>query len=318
MSLRLSSASRILFSVAMGMGFLAQRKVMWRGKKFLGVFAEQVGFQVYGIRDLPFTQRRHLVGVGNNPDAKTALGDGGDGEADAVHRDGAFEDGVAHHLRRSGNLENAILAGALPANDRAGAVDVSGDEVAAEAPVGGQRSFEVDQRSGAGEPQIRALPRFAQQIEMNQFVLGAGRRIHNREATAVHRHAVALPQSARAHVRAQDQANGVGRFPDIFNDAGFFDDAGEHQRDVAAGAWRVASGFTGWERQKLPLNRGVTSTLRPETGEVRGASTRPRRSNSGPTRLHWAWRSARTSLSRPLPLPATAFRASRSPRIFGA
>src|ERR1043166_4252398 len=93
-------------------------------EEFLDVFAEQVGFEIHRITDLALAQRRHIVSVGNDPDAETFLGDCGDGEADAVQCNRTFEHEVTHHLRGRGDFKDVIRAVAFPAADSAGAINV--------------------------------------------------------------------------------------------------------------------------------------------------------------------------------------------------
>src|SRR5215469_15830444 len=55
------------------------------------VFAKDVRLQIHGIANLSFAQRRHFVRVRNEPNAKTPFFYRCIFEADAVHRDRAFE-----------------------------------------------------------------------------------------------------------------------------------------------------------------------------------------------------------------------------------
>src|SRR5882724_9895238 len=56
------------------------------GDEFLDIFAEHVRLQIHGVAHCPFPQRRHVVGVGDDPDAKTFLLHRRHRQADAIHR----------------------------------------------------------------------------------------------------------------------------------------------------------------------------------------------------------------------------------------
>src|SRR6266536_4951351 len=52
-------------------------------EKFFNILAKQIGFEIDGISDLPFVERRHFVGMRNDPDAKITPDNCRDSEADA-------------------------------------------------------------------------------------------------------------------------------------------------------------------------------------------------------------------------------------------
>ena len=165
-----------------------------------------------------------------------------------------------------------IQTGAFPANDPADAVDMSGHEVASDTSVSRQRAFEVDQGTGPGELQIRAFPRLAQQIELNQLAFGSRPHLHDGQAATVHRHAVADFQSLTAHLRTHGQFNRFARLVDLGDDACLFDNAGEH-----GCKWcrrRVAGG------KLINITRASRRSLHRETRLLR--SPQPGRSTAGP------------------------------------
>ena len=149
------------------------------------VFANEIGLQVHRVARFSFAQRGHLVSVRDDPDAETFPGDAGHGEAHAIHGNGAFEDDVAQHVRRRGDFQDVIRAGPFPASDAARAVDVAGDEMAAEAAVGGERTFEVHERTDMRRRKVGSLPGFAEQIEMQQRAPARAGNFRDRQAAAV-------------------------------------------------------------------------------------------------------------------------------------
>ena len=76
---------------------MARKERAWvaHGEEALGVFREEVEFEVREIARGFCAQVRHREGVGDDPDGETRRADFGDGEADAINRDGAFARDVA-------------------------------------------------------------------------------------------------------------------------------------------------------------------------------------------------------------------------------
>src|SRR5581483_9901444 len=175
----------------------------------------------------------------DDPDAKTVFADAGDREAHAVDGDGTLVDDVTHDFRRRGNVEHVVLTGAFPARDAAGAVDVAGDEVSAEAAVGAERTLEVHERTGTRKLQIRPPPGFLQQIKLREPVASARRELHDGETATVDRKAVAELEAAAADAQAHRELDGLRGWFNAFDRAGLFDDAGKHGGKVTAPAGGV-------------------------------------------------------------------------------
>src|SRR5262249_54772554 len=90
-------------------------------------------------------------------------------EADAVHRNGAFEDHESHDVRRRRNVQDMITADSFPAHDFADTINVTGNEMSAESPANRKGTFEVYGGTFRNKLQVGAFPGFAQEIEANQF-----------------------------------------------------------------------------------------------------------------------------------------------------
>src|SRR5436190_15443818 len=95
-----------------------------------------------------------------------------------------------------------ILARSLPACDPPHAVNVTGHEMSAQPPVRLQWPLQIHQRANAGKLQVCALPRFLEEIELNQFSFPARTRLHRRETTAIDRQAISHLQSPPARLHA--------------------------------------------------------------------------------------------------------------------
>jgi hypothetical protein len=196
--------------------------------KLLHVFAQHIGFKIHRVADFAFAQGGDFEGVGDDPDAEAFFGHIGDGEADAVHGDGAFEDDVAQDIGGCGNVEDVVGAGAFPAGDFAEAIHVAGDEVSAEASACGEGAFEVYMRARLHELQVGAQPGFAEQIEAKPRARAFALQLRDGEAAAVDGDAVAVACVPTANACLHDQFYAGGAFPNAFDEARFFDNASEH------------------------------------------------------------------------------------------
>src|SRR5262249_15423559 len=199
--------------------------------------------QVDRVSYSTIAQRRRLPGMRDDPEPEATGGQSRDGKADAVHGDRSLEHDQAAQRCRSCDLQNMIGPRAFPAGDLAEPIDVTGDEVAVEASVGAQRSLQVHPGAGAGELQVRATPRLAQQIEVKDLPRAARRQAHDREATTIHGEAVTDFQSTSRATRLDEQADGRTIVLHRLNPAGLFHDAREHGERVRAqdGSWQAGS-----------------------------------------------------------------------------
>jgi hypothetical protein len=75
----------------------------------------------------------------------------GNGEADAVDGDGAFEDEVAFEFGWGVDLEEVIAAPALESFDDGKRIDVAGNEMAMEPASSGEGSLQVYEGAGMAE-----------------------------------------------------------------------------------------------------------------------------------------------------------------------
>ena len=123
-----------------------------------------------------------------------------------------------------------ILARALPADDPAHAVDVAGHKMTAHLARGPQRPLQVHGPAHGGRLQIRAVPRFHEQIELEQLAGAFGRfaRLDHGQTAAVDGHAGADPRLLSADFSPHGQLNRLGRRVDPLHHACFFHNACEH------------------------------------------------------------------------------------------
>ena len=106
---------------------------------------------------------------------------------------------------------------------------MTGHEMAAEFAIRSERTLQIYERTGSDKLKIRPPPAFLEQIELNQLRLSARGNFNRRQAAAVHGHARAGFQTATACVRTHGQFDGFFRRRDFFDDARFFNNAGEHK-----------------------------------------------------------------------------------------
>ena len=107
-----------------------------------------------------------LMGEGNDGDVGDAVVrlPAGDGEADAVDGDRAFFGDVAAQILRDADGEPPVFAFGREARDAADAVNVTLDEMAAEARSGGERALEIHGMAGFFFAEGGAAKSFAGEI----------------------------------------------------------------------------------------------------------------------------------------------------------
>src|ERR1700678_4317730 len=91
----------------------------------LDVFGEDVSFDVDGVVDGHAAHVGVLVGEGDDGDVRDAVVPAGDGEADAVERDGTFFGDIAAQILRDADGEPPIFAFGDETGDAADAVHVA-------------------------------------------------------------------------------------------------------------------------------------------------------------------------------------------------
>src|SRR3954471_12192676 len=95
-----------------------------------------------------------------------------------------------------------ILSHPLPTRYFANSIDVSGNEMSAQAAIGAQRPLEVNQRTDLGELEIGSAPGFFEQIKTRRIKTATARELHSREAATIHRQAVSQLQPPTANLCA--------------------------------------------------------------------------------------------------------------------
>jgi hypothetical protein len=168
-----------------------------RAEHALDVARDQVDFQVDAAARLQTTERRRVERMGNQVDAEGGAVDRVGGQADAIDGDRALAGDVPGERCRRADFEQTIVADRIETQYLADAVDVPGDEVAAEAIGQTQRLLEIDrsgrrQTDGAGQ-------RFGRDIDAETVVAP----VNDGQADAV-----AGDRIAQAHV-VQCESAGV-------------------------------------------------------------------------------------------------------------
>ena len=149
-----------------------------------------------------------------------------DGQAHAVDGDRAFFYAVAHQVRGNGDHQVGNLR-----HDMADTVDMALHQVASEAILQTQRSFEVDDIAGRQRAQVGALQRFLGQIGLPPvFAL-----VHESEAAAIDRYRVAEAGAVQNRRRPESVAKTIV----ALEAAELFNYAGEHPPILAG----VAAAF---------------------------------------------------------------------------
>ena len=113
------------------------------------VFSHKVALEVEGVADPGRRQGGVRPGVRDDLDVEPLVVEGGDGQADAVHRNRPLEDHPGGQIGRKPDAEAPELALRRAIDsERPDTIHVALDDVAAEPPVGPQRPFQVDRPAG--------------------------------------------------------------------------------------------------------------------------------------------------------------------------
>ena len=200
-----------------------------KAEQLFGVFGDDVAFEVDHIAADALGQRRLLVGVRDGRDGQARLGHARNGEADAVDGDRALLHDVAQDvgIRVDGVPDGGIVT--LDARNRARRVDVPGDEVPAEAPVGRHRALQVDVASRRERAERGALERLVHDVCRE----GLGGDARGGQAHAVRGDAVADLHVVKDLWRLDLERGGPRAACDALDGADGLDDAGEHQRTTS-------------------------------------------------------------------------------------
>src|SRR5918995_33987 len=241
------------------------------------VAGEHVALHVEPIAELDAAERGALEGLGDQRDLQAGLDERGDGEAHALDRDRSPIDHVREEL--VWELEPKALGDALLGDlrDRRGAIDMSLDDVAADAVGGSQRQLEVDGRLGGELAQRGQGQRLLHDVRLEGAVPRRGRG----ETGAVDRHGISVLQLG-GELRADPKAGAVLTGIDRVDPAELPDDPGEHRPDLTTpAAWRGSADPRRRTRTRSPgAGRHLRSARRPLPPAPRGH--RRRRPGSGP------------------------------------
>src|SRR5207248_1139717 len=143
-------------------------------EQLLDVLADQIDLEVH-VRELALAgERGRDLRVRDDRDLEAAPVDAVDGEADAVDGDRALLDDVAQHVGSGADREVEGLAARAHFIDAADAVDVAGDQVAAQAIAEAHRALEVDLRARFVLAERGALERLGAGLDGDAAALGGG------------------------------------------------------------------------------------------------------------------------------------------------
>src|SRR5688500_1390050 len=192
------------------------------------ILPNYVAFDVDAVARPERGERRVRHGVRHDLKSGVPVVQPRDREGNTVNRERAFLDDKARQLGRQVDDEPVVIAFARKHGDRADAVHVALDDVAAEASVSGERALEIDAHAGDKMAQRRHAQRRGRDIGEESVAGG----IDGRETHAVDGNALARRQRApepRADAEAQTSADAIRaeHFADVFNQPG------EHQPPAA-------------------------------------------------------------------------------------
>src|SRR3954462_11530662 len=128
----------------------------------LGIFREYVYLDIHRSAGAQRMQVCRLEGMRDDGDGQLILLNRRDREADALDGDRAFEHHVTDELGRERDAQPVVFAAAdfLERRQSANAIDVSLNDVAAQARPGFHRQLEVDERLGREARERRARDGF--------------------------------------------------------------------------------------------------------------------------------------------------------------
>src|SRR5581483_768750 len=223
-------AARSLFVGITGLLELGKREAAAgrrvAGEQLLDVLADQIDLEVDVLELALLRQRGGGLRVRDDRDLEAAPVDAVDREADAVDGDRAFLDDVAEQLRLGADRHVDGLAARTHFIDAADAVDVAGDQVAAEAIAEAHRPLEVHRRAGLQLTERGALERLRAGLDGDAAALGRG----HGQAHAVDGQRRAERLQLVEQARGQRQAPALPRRErvDLLDAADVLDESREH------------------------------------------------------------------------------------------
>lgn len=164
------------------------------------------------------------AGVGDDPNVEAGAMNAADGEADAIEGDATLGHDVAGQGRGDFDFEDEVGAIGFPAGDAGGGIDVTGDEVTAEAGIGAEGALEVDAGAGLEGGEVGGAAGFLQEVEGEVGALDGG----DGEAAAVGGDAVAKGGAGGGEGGLDGEAAAAGVGLEGGDATGFFNDSGEH------------------------------------------------------------------------------------------
>ena len=81
------------------------------------------------------------------------------------------------------------------------------NKVSAQTAIGAKGSFEIDERTGSGESEVRSFPGFPAANRIARAVVGSGTRLCHGQTASIHSQAVSRSQVATAYVGLNHQTN---------------------------------------------------------------------------------------------------------------
>ena len=220
----------------------------------LGVFAEDVDFDIEQAAGSEGAEAGGLVGVGDDGDFDLVTADGGDGETDAFNGDGALRHDVMGKVVGKLDAKAPVGMGCLGRDgvERKkddGAVDVALDDVAAEWRTGGGGELEVDDGVRVQVHEGGTGDGFGGEVGGEAWWEGVGFNAKGSEADAVYGDAVAGVEAEGERGCGDSDARCAFGGGDGEEGAGGFDETSEHdyrvmlplagcQFSVGQGLWR--------------------------------------------------------------------------------
>src|SRR5918997_2961387 len=238
----------------------------------LHVLSNDVGLQVHAVADPQLPEVRVRAGLGQDGGGERGIAQGDDGEAYAVHADAPLFDGVAEYARGRLELPDLGLPFGIYGAHLAHPVHVPLNEVSPEPPLEGHRPLQVDGAPLREISERRAPEGLRHGMEGERLPIQS----LDRQANAVHRHALAHARASEDSPCGDPQAKHLARLqgddpPHLFNQPG------EHDPP------------RGQDRALRPRPRPGPLPSRPRTSRPRPSSSRAARRSWAPPRSRRAW-----------------------------
>src|SRR5699024_2879591 len=220
-----------------------------RRRQLLDVLGQHVHLEVHPVADGPAAQGGAGEGLGDEPDRDLVAVDRGDGEAHAVHGEGALGHDVAGQATRQGEAQQGGAGVLLAPDDLADPVDVALHDVAVEAAVGPHAALEVHGVAGGEVPEGGRGEGGGDDVGAPVLALDRS----DGQAAAADGDRVAEGDALQDVRGADPQAGGVRTRAERVDGAELFDDAGEHGGPSWSGG---APGVEGEAEVGGPARRG--------------------------------------------------------------